>query len=125
MMRILGITGLPQVYSRSELYKDALYYATIKNRLRLNRLPKFVVEIDRKTCQGFGACVELCPRFFKLSETDGKSTVLKDSKKTMEEGKNVKEVLETDDLECARQGAEACPFNAIHITDTERNLKLI
>lgn len=86
---------------------------------------KFIVEIDRKTCQGFGACVELCPKFFKLSETDAKSIMLKNSKKTIEEGKNVKEVFETDDLECARQGAEACPYNAIHVTDVERGMKLI
>jgi ferredoxin len=88
-------------------------------------LAKFVLEIDRKTCQGFGACVELCPKFFKLSETDGKSTMLKNSKKTIEEGKNVKEVIETDDLECARQGAEACPYNAIHVTDVGRGMRLI
>lgn len=51
--------------------------------------------------------------------------MLKNSKKTMEEGKNVKEVIETDDLECARQGAEACPYNAIHVTDVERGMRLI
>ena len=88
-------------------------------------MAKFVVEIDRKTCQGFGACVELCPQFYKLSETDGKSTMLKNSKKTMEEDKVVKEVFETDNLECAKQGAEACPYNAIHVTDVERGLKII
>lgn len=51
--------------------------------------------------------------------------MLKNSKKTIEEGKNVKEVIETDDLECARQGAEACPYNAIHVTDVGRGMRLI
>ena len=88
-------------------------------------MAKFVIEIDRKTCQGFGACVELCPQFFKLSETDGKSTMLKNSKKTVEESKVVKEVFETDDLECAKRGAEACPYNAIHVTDVEPGMRLI
>ena len=88
-------------------------------------MAKFVVEIDRKTCQGFGACVELCPRFFQLSETDGKNTMVKNSEKIMEGGNVVKEVFETDELECALQGAEACPFKAIHVSDKERNLKLI
>jgi len=87
-------------------------------------LTRFLVEIDRKTCQSFGACVELCANFFKLSETDGKST-LKDSKKVSEEGKIVKEVLELEVLECVREAAEACPFNAIHVTDLEKNLKLV
>jgi len=88
-------------------------------------LAKFVVEIDRKTCQGFGACVELCPQFYKLSETDGKSTMLRNSKKTLEESKVVKEIFETDNLECAKMGAEACPYNAIHVTDVERGLRII
>jgi ferredoxin len=88
-------------------------------------LAKFIVEIDKNACQGFGACVELCPKFFKLSDEDGKSTMLKDSKKVSEGGKVVKEVFETDDLECAKQGADACPYNAIHVTDVERGLKLV
>ena len=88
-------------------------------------MTKFVVEIDKKTCQGFGACVEICPSFFKLSDEDGKSTMLKDSKKIVEDGKLIKEVYETDDLECAREGAEACPFKAIHVTDVERNVQLV
>jgi ferredoxin len=88
-------------------------------------LAKFAVEIDKKTCQGFGACVEICPQFFKLSDEDGKSTMLKDSKKIVEDGKVIKEVYETEDLECAREGAEACPFKAIHVKDIERNLQLV
>jgi ferredoxin len=88
-------------------------------------LAKFVVEIDKITCQGFGACVEICPGFFKLAEDDGKSTMLKDSNKIVEDGKLVKEVYETEDLECAREGAEACPFKAIHVTDVERNVRLV
>jgi ferredoxin len=88
-------------------------------------MPKFVVEIDKKTCQGFGACVEICPSFFKLAEDDGKSTLLKDSKKIVEAGKLVREVYETDNLECAREGAEACPFKAIHVKDLERDIQLV
>jgi len=88
-------------------------------------LAKFVVEIDKNVCQGFGACVEICPGFFKLGEDDGKSTMLKDSKKITEGGKLIGEVYETDNLECAREGAEACPFKAIHVKDMERNLQLV
>jgi ferredoxin len=87
-------------------------------------MAKFIVEIDKNVCQGFGACVELCPNFYKLGE-DGKSTMLKDSKKVSEGEKVVKEVFETDDLECAKQGADACPYNAIHVTDVERGLKIV
>jgi ferredoxin len=51
--------------------------------------------------------------------------MLKDSKKIVEDGKLVREVYETDDLECAKEGAEACPFKAIHVKDVERKLQLI
>jgi ferredoxin len=93
--------------------------------VEVNSLAKFVIEIDKKTCQGFGACVEICPSFFKLAEDDGKSTMLKDSKKIIEDGKLIREIYETDDLECAREGAEACPFKAIHVKDLERDVQLV
>ena len=81
-------------------------------------LTKYRLTIDNNACQGFGACVELCPKF-KLSDEDGKSHVegaKKDSKG---------ETLELDKLDCYKQAAEACPFNAIHITNLETNEKLI
>jgi ferredoxin len=85
---------------------------------------KFRVEIDKNTCQGFGACVELCPQFFQLSDVDGKATV-EGAKKIIKENEVVAETLELDELECVREGAEACPFNAIHITNVETGEKLI
>ena len=85
---------------------------------------KFKVEIDKNACQGFGACVELCSRFFRLSEVDGKTTV-NEAEKVAREDKVVAEILEIENLECVRDAAEACPFNAIHVTDTETGEKLI
>lgn len=87
-------------------------------------MAKFRVEVDKNTCQGFGACVELCPRFFRLSDVDGKS-VIEGGKKVMNESVVGAETLEVDELECMREAAEACPFNAIHITDNETGEKLI
>ncbi len=85
---------------------------------------KFRVEIDKNACQGFGACVELCPQFFQLSEVDGKSSI-EGAEKVMKENEVVAETLELDKLECVREAAEACPFNAIHILDLETGEKLI
>ncbi len=85
---------------------------------------KFRVEIDKNACQGFGACVELCPQFFQFSDVDGKSSV-KGAKEVMKENEVVAETLELDELECVREGAEACPYNAIHITDLETGEKLV
>jgi len=85
---------------------------------------KFRVEIDKNACQGFGACVELCPRFFQLSDVDGKATI-EGAKKVMKENEVVLETLELDDLECVGGAAEACPFNAIHIVNLETGEKLV
>jgi ferredoxin len=85
---------------------------------------KFRVEIDKNACQGFGACVELCPQFFQFSDVYGKST-LEGAKQVTKENEVVAETLELDKLECVREAAEACPFNAIHILDLETGEKLI
>ena len=87
-------------------------------------MAEFRVEIDKNVCQGFGACVELCPQFFQLSDVDGKSTI-KGAKKVMKENEVVVETLELDNLGCVREAAEACPFNAIHIINLETGEKLI
>jgi ferredoxin len=87
-------------------------------------MSKFRVEIDKNACQGFGACVELCPQLFQLSDIDGKSTI-EGAKQVVKENEVVAETLELDELECVREAAEVCPFNAIHIVNLETNEKLI
>ncbi|MDH5438894.1 MAG: ferredoxin [Candidatus Bathyarchaeota archaeon] len=87
-------------------------------------MSKFKVELDKNACQGFGACVELCPQFFQLSDVDGKSSVER-AKKVMKENEVVAETLELDELECVREAAEACPFNAIHIVNLVTGEKLV
>jgi ferredoxin len=87
---------------------------------------KFKVEIHKSACQGFGACVELCSRFFQLSDTDGKSSFLaKENSKVENENEFVIEDLQPDILECVKKAAESCPFNAIHVTNMETGEKLI
>lgn len=81
-------------------------------------MPKYRVKIDHTVCQGFGACVELCSKF-KFNDMDGKSHV--EGAKESSNG----EAVELDELECHKKAAEACPFNAIHITNLETEEKLI
>ena len=85
---------------------------------KVDFMDKFRVEIDHNVCQGFGACVELCSKF-DLSDEDGKSHV--EGAKKLSSG----EAVELWDLECHKEAAEACPFNAIHILNLETNEKLI
>lgn len=88
-------------------------------------MSKYRVEIDREACQGFGACQELCATYYKVSEIDNKTTI-KGGQRVKEGGKETREVLEfSGELGCIRDGAEACPYNAIHILDLEKNIRLI
>ena len=89
-------------------------------------MSKFQVEIDKNACQGFGACVELCPKFFQLSDIDEKSSFSAKGAKRVKEGDDVvAETLQLDELECLREAAEACPFAAIRIVNLETGEKLI
>jgi ferredoxin len=81
-------------------------------------LGKYRIEIDHNICQGFGACVELCSNF-KLSDETGKSHI--DGAKKVSQG----EVKELEKLDCHKQAAEACPFNAIHIINLDTNEKIV
>ena len=75
---------------------------------------KYRVKVDRTVCQGFGACVELCPSSFYLSEEDGKSKI-RGGQRVLEGGMNIRDVIEVDDLGCFGQAQEACPFRAIKV----------
>ncbi|MCW3991294.1 MAG: ferredoxin [Candidatus Bathyarchaeota archaeon] len=75
---------------------------------------KHRVKVDRTVCQGFGACVELCPSSFYLSEEDGKSKI-RGGQRVLEGGMNIRDVIEVDDLGCFGQAQEACPFRAIKV----------
>lgn len=54
-----------------------------------------MIKVDKELCIGCGACVALCPDSFKLND-EGKS-----------------EVVNQDNLECAKKAAESCPVQAI------------
>jgi ferredoxin len=81
-------------------------------------MSKFRVEIDHTKCQGFGACVELCPNF-ELSDETGKSHIEGSKKESNGES------IDLDKLECHKQAAEACPYNAIHVVNLETKEKII
>lgn len=80
-------------------------------------MAKFKVEIDHNVCQGFGACAELCSEFH----------VGDDVKSHVNGGKEASNIesLELETLDCHKQAAEACPYNAIHITNLETGEKLV
>lgn len=81
-------------------------------------MAKFRVDINHAVCQGFGACVELCSDFV-LSDETGKSHI--DGANKSATG----ETIHVTDLGCYKKAAQACPFNAIHITNLETNEKIL
>ncbi len=78
-------------------------------------MARYRIEIDQKICQGFGACVELCPEAFYMSDKDEKSK-LRGGEPVMTDEGNVKDHKEVDELGCYGQAEAACPFNAIKVT---------
>ncbi len=79
-------------------------------------MAKFRVEVDRNVCQGFGACVELCSGSFYLSDLDGKTKIM-GAKEISEDERNIKDIIEVEDLGCFRLAEEACPFKAIKVVE--------
>ena len=77
-------------------------------------MKKYLVEVDRMMCQGFGACVELCPDSFYLSEVDGKTRLVGSTQNDTEEERDQ---IEVSELGCYKQAEQACPFNAIKVKD--------
>ncbi len=71
-------------------------------------MQKYKIEIA-DGCISCGNCAAVCPNVFELGD---KARVKKAE-------------VEGDDLKCAKEAAEQCPVNVIHITDTEKNEKII
>ncbi len=55
------------------------------------------INVNQETCIGCGACAAVCPQTFQLNE-EGKS-----------------QVVNQDDVECAKRAAEGCPVQAISV----------
>ena len=72
-------------------------------------MPKIVIENEK--CIGCGSCAALCDKYFKLGD-NGKSQLL-DSEKNAEGNYE----LEVEEIGCARQAADGCPVQIIHILE--------
>jgi len=67
------------------------------------------IKLERSKCIGCGSCAAVCDKFFEMAE-DGLSH-LKNSKKD-ERGN---EELEIAEVGCAKEAAEICPVQIIHV----------
>ena len=62
------------------------------------------IVIDIEKCVGCGRCTEICPTSFSLN-SEGKS-----------------EVINENDIECAKKASDECPQGAITVDDNNINL---
>jgi len=68
------------------------------------------VILEREKCIGCGSCQAVCPDHFEMQD-DGKSRLL--GSKQNKQDKT--EELETEELACMKDAAEACPIQIIKI----------
>jgi ferredoxin len=81
-------------------------------------MAKFKVEYDKESCIGTLACIQEAEDFFKEDEDSGKATLV--NSEYNEETGNWELIIEDeDDFEINRLAADACPVNAIEVTEME------
>jgi ferredoxin len=84
---------------------------------------KYKLALDRESCIGCGACAATYPERFELDVEKGKAK-LKHSEKNRKTGFFEVEIDEKE-LENVKEAAEGCPVNAIHITETKTEKRII
>lgn len=72
------------------------------------------VTIDRDECTSCGVCWEECPKLFEENPDDGWSQVVKAHR---EAGDPSKGTVPEDQWDCAREAADGCPVEIIHIQE--------
>ena len=74
--------------------------------------PKYRIRHYRPNCIGCTACASIAPKFWEMSDLDGKSDVI--GSKMGVDGWEEMEIVE-EDFKCNLDAAEACPVNVIHL----------
>lgn len=72
----------------------------------------YLIQHDRPNCIGCTACASIAPRFWEMSDEDGKSDII-DSKMRKDGWQERK--IEGQDFQVNLDAAEACPVNVIHL----------
>ena len=67
---------------------------------------------QKKKCIGCGACAVICPKLFKMTE-DGKASLF--GSEVSRDSKTEKEILSTNEIDCAQQAINVCPVQCIII----------
>ena len=71
-----------------------------------------VVTLQRNKCIGCNYCVELAPKYFRMSKKDGKCVLLHSEEKR---GFFTLKIADNGEFETCEQAAKACPVKIISI----------
>jgi ferredoxin len=82
----------------------------------------YKVALDKETCIGCGTCGAIYPEKFELDTQKGKAK-LKGSSVKKSDSEEI--VVNDKEFKKVKEAAESCPVNAIHITETKTNKKII
>lgn len=68
----------------------------------------YIIKHDRQDCIGCNACANIAPKFWEMSDEDGKSNLI---------GANNENELEIQEnaFQTNMDSAESCPVNVIHL----------
>ena len=86
-------------------------------------MTRYRVWLDREGCIGVAACVAVFEQLWSIDD-EGKAKMIMENAKMLENGDWE---IEIDDslLEKARDSADVCPVNAVHIENIDTGEKLI
>ena len=106
-------------------------------------MKKYYIRHDRDICIGCQACANICPKFWKMDDKDGKSNVIVDLDETTQKYHKYGDKIDTDfiyakktgngeeelfgdennvldtDYELNKEAGECCPVNCIHIEEVQ------
>jgi len=83
---------------------------------------KYRIRHDRPNCIGCTACAAIAPRFWEMSDLDGKSDIIGATMGA--DGWEEMDISE-EDFPLNKDAAEACPVNVIHLIQIGDGKQLI
>jgi len=83
---------------------------------------KYRIRHDRPNCIGCSACASIAPKFWEMSDLDGKSDIIEAK---MDEDGWEELAISEENFQCNLDAAEACPVNVIHLIQIGDNKQII
>jgi phosphoribosylglycinamide formyltransferase-1 len=111
----------PESLREKVLVLEKRWYPEAVRKLQA-RKTRYRIEHNRPDCIGCTACASIAPKFWEMSDLDGKSDIIggtlrPDGWEEME--------FAGDELELNKDAAEACPVNVIHLVNIGTGEQLI